>query len=502
MVKEHLSFRIELIHPKDEFESDSFARDFVRSLGLKTYSGTWSGINLESPLITDFIERSKGLVNNNIARFDGYCTLSQRLEDRDNNKWYELKATKPFSAEDYSEIITCKADKMPPNTHIAYGFLYNIFFSERFVNVVKENHLSGIDFLWVKDIGRFQASQWFLPVVINALGRGIDHPWFDVATLKGSSSNQPFEPEFRCGICNFRASQIKKNHVFENPLHSNIISLFNPEILSIISYKRFLQSYTPNTDFAFIWHSTDFERKRGDYGIFYQDNDMVCKQRGLCISKRAKDILIANKLITYSNLEPIEILENVPDNIAVLDNKAPLPTPFYSCGDIELPELKKKLEIDWINYNSKPKPVKKITFKQALKYLAEEKRSRPDDFCKALNKNEISISKIELPEYWIEVLKKSNGCFLNDECTLIPLREIQQFSQDKQKYMEKVDEEFIQNLVHVASSVDGDWYSLMITSEEHIDSKVMRISHETCQPSQEWDTIAMFIYDMLLESNS
>jgi hypothetical protein len=499
MIKEFLSFRIELVNPINENESDQFAREFVHSLGLKTNSGTWSGIDLDSPMINTFISRSKDLIGNGDAKFDGFCTLTQRLVDDSNVEWYELKAIKPLAIEDCDEITTCKADKMIPNLNIAHGGFYNVFVSEKFMNVVKENNLTGIDFVWVKDVGRFKANQWYIPVAINALGRGFDHPWFNPLTLKGSSSNQPIEPEFRCGTNNFNISQIKKNNVFDRELQHDIISLFDQDVLSIISFRRILRDYVPNTDFAFVWHSTDYERKRGDCGVFFQEKDMLCKQRGLCISRRAKEILIKSKLITESDLETIKVYDSIPDGIELLDGKSQLPSPFFSFTNIDFDDLKEKAEAEWVKFSLKQKPIKKITFNQALKCLLETKKIRPEDFNKAPSKNEINKVNVKLPSYWVEILEKSDGCYLNSECTLVPMREIEQFSQDRQGYSEEVYEDYAQNLIHIAHSMNGDWYSLEITTDAPTDSKVLRISHETCEPIEEWDTIAMFIFDMLTD---
>lgn len=489
MIKEHLSYRIELVKSKDEFESDQFARDFVHSLGFKTNSGTWSGIDLDSEKINDFIGKAKALINNDIARFDGYCTLSQQIIDNGKGDidWYLLSSDKSLSIEDYGEITTCKADKMSPNVHIAHGWFYNIYLSEKFKDIVEKNKLIGIDFLWVKDIGKFQAQQWYIPVVNNALGRGIDHPWFDPSTLKGSGSNQPTNPLFRYGTYHFNASQIKKDFMFDKEIYGDIISLFDPEILNIISYRRFLRNFLPNTDFAYIWN----------FGEHTQSGKAILNQWGLCISKRAKEILINNKVITERHVEPICVYESLPENATILDGNIPYPAPSYSSTNIDIDILRNKLNAEWKKFIAKPKAIKKVTFKQALSYLLEAKRNRPEDFCKVLSKNELDKNTFVLPEYWLDILKKSNGGLLNYECELIPLRSIRDFNIDRKSYIQEVDEDYPLNLIHVATCVDGDWYSLLNTDVSSVDSKILRISHETCQPIEQWDSIAMFLFDML-----
>ena len=490
MIKEELNFRIELVNPVNEQENDKFARDFVHSFGLKTHSGTWSCIALDSPAIHDFTCKSKELVTQNIAKFNGLCSLCQYIEEDEqtNIEWYELSSSKDMSIVDYGGIITCRADKMSPNVHVAIGWSYNVYVSEKFKEVAENNHLRGLEFIWLKDVGKFQAPQWYLPVILNPLGRGIDHPWFDRNTLRGSGSAQPIDPKFFCGTSHFKANQIKKNIVIDKQ-YREIINLFEPEVLTIISFKSFSRNYIPKTDFAYIWHYEDEER---------ESNGLLYKQRGLCISKKAKEILVQNKLISESQLSPIQIIEKA-DDIEILDGCENYPSPFYSYTHIGLEELRKKLNNEWNKHIKKIKPIKKINLNQALRLLMDSKKHRPEDFEKRLSENELKGSIFQVPEYWIEILKKSNGGLLNNECTLVPFKEINEFHREKQAYCEDVYEDYPVNLIHVAFSIDGDWYSLINTSNSLQDSKVLRISHETCQPITEWDTIPDFLYEMLLD---
>ena len=190
------------------------------------------------------------------------CSLIQYIEEDENTdiEWYELKSNNSISIVDYGEIITCKADKMSPNMHTASGWSYNIYISERFKQVVENSGLTGLDFVWLKDVGKFRAFQWFLPVIKKSIGRGIDHPWLDSKTLRGSGSFQPTDPKFRCGTYRFKASQIRKNTKLDD-LHKDIVSLFDPEILTIMSFRRFLRDFIPNDDFAFTWNEGDRNRK-------------------------------------------------------------------------------------------------------------------------------------------------------------------------------------------------------------------------------------------------
>ncbi|MBI3510475.1 MAG: SMI1/KNR4 family protein [Bacteroidetes bacterium] len=492
MIKENLQFRIELVNNPRSPESDKFARDFVHSLGLKTHSGTWSNIELDSPRIDDFISESKNLIKNNYARFNGFCGLAQYIieDEQTNSEWYELSPGKSMSIAEYGEIITCKADRMPPGIHIASGWSYNVYVSEKFKDAVQANQLTGLDFIWLKDTGRFKSLQWFLPVILNPLGRGIDHPWFDRKTLKGSGSNQPLNSQFRCGVNHFSSGQIKTNIVLDDK-RREIIDLFDKEHFFIVSYKTYLKKFLPSCDFAFIWHQEDEKRKSDGF---------IHKQRSLCVNKKAKDILLKTKLISESELYPIRIIEDAGD-AEILDGKGDLPTPFFTYSNITLEGLKKKLDVEWEKYTRKVRPEKILKLKDVLKLLVKDKKNRPEDFHKRLSEKELMASKAELPGGWIEILKKTNGVCLNAECTLVPYSEINKFSEEKKTDSDNVWEDYPENyprnLIHVAYSINGDWYSLTLNTDSQIDSKVLRISHEECQPIEEWGTIAEFLFDML-----
>ena len=376
---------------------------------------------------------------------------------------------------------------MPPNLNVAHGWYYNIYLSERLKRIAEDNSLTGIDFLWVKDIGRFQAQQWYIPVLQYTLGRGIDHPWFDSTTLQGPNSNQPTHPIFRCGTSHFKVSQIKKDVIFEKKVYSEIISLFDPNILYISSYRRFLREYLPKTDFAYIWRT----------GELNHSGDAILRQRDLCISRRAKDILLQNKIISVNQLEPICIYDSLPEGVEIINENLPYPIPSYSKSNIDIGSLKVKLDIEWKKYLSKPKQNKKITIQQALSLLTKSTKNRPHDFRKALSKRELELNAFSLPEYWLEILNKVNGCFLNEECELIPLKDIEEFTKDRQAYLHEVNENYSQDLIHVGMCVNGDWYSIKKDDSSSTDSVILRISHETCQPIEQWESIATFLYDML-----
>lgn len=70
------------------------------------------------------------------------------------------------------------AGDLPRGCHVAHGG-WEHYVSEAFRAAVEEEGLTGLEFLWVRDVGRFRAPQRYEALPPAALGRGLDHPWFD-----------------------------------------------------------------------------------------------------------------------------------------------------------------------------------------------------------------------------------------------------------------------------------------------------------------------------------
>lgn len=497
MEKKHLSFRIELIEKdwKDLAtidKSDEFAREFCASFGLKISSGTWSGIELDSPRFPEFVAEAKNLIDSGIARFDGFCSLG--FEYTDVSPWYQLyEGRSPQDAyhpNTCDNEVECKACKYSPNMHIDGIGGDSLIVSEKFKKVVEENGLKGIEFLWVKDIGRYKpCQQWYMPVIFNAVGRGIDHEWFDPSTIRGNGSFQPADREFRRGISRFYANQLKKDYS-ASPLEKEIISLFRPEYLTIFGCEQILKKYTPDTDFAFWWQMSD--HKNPDSGRIYRG-------RTTYVSRRARDILIENKIAVDQQFRAIEVLDVLPPWAELLDGQAPLPMPYFSNFDISYETAKRNNGKERVIYDKKTKPEMKVTLKQALKLLLSVKRREPGDFSKPLKQFLAEENPLHLPINWIELLKKTNGGYLCDECELIPYDEIEACTTEKRVEGKENYEEYKDSYVVIAKSIDGDFYVLNIDQQKDTDCPVLRMTHEGHTPIEEWNGIAMFIYDMLVQ---
>jgi hypothetical protein len=486
MIKESLSFHITLKN-RDKYsfeERDKFSQDFIQSLGLKVESGCWSRIDLSSEKISGFIKKTKDLISSGKAEFYGYNTLTQILINGQDSKaeWYEINTRNKIETEWKGNVETCKAYKIPQNIHTAYGG--KTYVSEKFKEIVEKHHLTGIDFIWVIDTGKYQARQWYIPIAEKPIGRGLDHPWFDPGTLKGSISFQPKDKIFRTGVWHFRISQIKKNYHFDNKIHEELIKLYKPFDLTVLSIKRYLRKYLPGTDFAFNWHIED---------ILSKDNT-VKRQRDICVNRKAKDILLDYNLIREEDVRPFIILDAVPAGGTGLDNNIdPLPGP-YLAGP-ELQKTKLYLEQKFKTFLKTPKEDRIIKPDEVIKMLGNEKKKRPGDFNKKAGGKELLNIPVSVPEAWKEILSVTNGCELDPEFSMLPMQESLAFTEEKKKYVQSLsDEKDDENYLCIGESIDGDWYNLYLNSGKQ---NVKRISHEDLSVVNEWEDISSFLYDIL-----
>ncbi|MCP4614377.1 MAG: hypothetical protein GY845_37315 [Planctomycetes bacterium] len=502
MQEETLTFHITIPDRNDITkwdEAEAFTREFVYSLGLKFCGFPWSTIDLDSPNIDLFLKRAEELIVDGKAVFYGANVLSQNLiEDNDfQAEWYQLGFGTRFDSEiDKNGCETIKAYTIPPNLNIATGPMtrfYN-YVSERFKNVVENNNLTGLDFVWVKDIGRYKAPQWFVPVAWNPIGRGVDHPWFDSSARFGSGRSMISpNPVFRRGMSSVYLPMIKRDFTLLGSVHAKLIDLYShcddEYLLSIDSYPRFLRHYLPATDFAYFWGYTDDHK---------QKNGEIWKERMIYLNRKARDILIQHNVISRKEAIPVLVFDKLPDGYQLLDGTAPLPEPLLSVDQIT--DKKIQLSSDWANHNAIEKPIRSIQIKEALKYLRKAKKDHPSDYNKGLSKLKKQNLPVNLPSNWVQVLSVSNGCKLNDKCTFLPIEEIQSaYDEYYDKIVLPSFDDYPYDCKHlpIGANIHGDWYSLEDNGSDTVDSRVFQVSHEDLSIVFEWATIPLFVFDML-----
>ena len=475
-------------------ESDAFSAQFIRSLGLKVHSGCWSTIDLRSPRLEEFVARSSELIHNGKALFYGWNSLNFLPHESDTAaEWYQLIGDTSIDC-DYSrhDIQTSRVYRMARESHIASGtlgpglMLRNQYVSEHFKAVVESNHLTGIEFVWLQDVGKYQAAQWYIPVATHPMGRGVDHPWFDSRTLGGSAAWQSHAPRFRTGVWHFEFNQIRKELGLEFP-YPTLFELYraSPDAtLSVHCYRTYLRRSLPTTDFAFLWDQEDEIR-----------NGRIWKQRGLCANGNTVQLLLKSGLVNQSEIKPIRIIDALRYGDEKLDGTCDLPEAYYA--EEELARVRKRLEPAWARHFATAKPKRQTTIKQALAMLRRAKQRRPEDF-----RNPATRGKgpgVSLPANWLAVLSVTDEGRLNPDCCIASISALPDILLEFENGLKSLydDYPFEFRQTPIASGGDGDIFSVEDTGSPQIDSRVFRLSHDGFTIEYTWENIPIFISDML-----
>jgi hypothetical protein len=469
---------------EDQARRNAFVKTFTEPIHIKCGFAGNGRIAFDHPKFVQFLEVLKQYAEQKKMVFKKNCAYAQ--EYTNEPEWYKYNPSKSIEGTTFDgNLITCNAANILPNVNIGCDYRARPIVSEKFKRIVEENSLTGLEFLWCKDVGRFAPpQQWYSAIATSFMGRGIDAPWINPELVNSLKSNK--YPPFNLGrmaVTNFLASCLKEDADLP-PRLKKYLSLCDANSFNIYYHERFLREYLPKTDFAFGY----FPGWQGFY-----------------ISKKAKEILLSNQLLNaHDSIEPIAVLEELPPGAILLDGMESVPDPYCflknAFGDMTILELKALHEQEKNNYQKILKPEKKLTIKQALNLVNSEKRKRPRDFSKRLHDKELIGSITKLPANWIELLKKTNGGYLSIKCELVPFKEIENFTADKLEQGKGFYEKYPLNRISIATKGDGDWYDLVLIDDFSKDCPVVQVTHEGGEVLHEWTNIASFVYDMILEN--
>ncbi|MGM0884939.1 MAG: SMI1/KNR4 family protein [Bacillota bacterium] len=490
IIKESINFSIGFEDVKWGDEEDiarryAFVKEFTAPFKIKCGFAGQGLVSFDHPHIEKFLDALGDYINSHNTVFKDNCAYIQQYEGE--SEWYKYLPTKSIETTEYDGyFMTCIGANIPPNVHIGCGWGAFPFVSEKFKKVVEENNLTGLEFLWCKDVGRFAPQQqWYKAIATNFIGRGIDAPWVNVGSQDLLNSiKYPKYPNNlgRMAVTSFPAVCLQKDAQLP-PRLKRYLSMCDINRFNITFHERFLRKYLPNTDFAFGY----FPGWQGFY-----------------ITKKAKDILFSNHFLNEEDsLEPVVILNELPEEAILIDGNVPAPDFNYGSkkdiGQLSFEELKNLHQQAKEAYDKITKPQKKITIKQALKLVNSEKRKRLEDFNRRISDKELKECTQLLPSNWIDLLKKTNGGYLSLECLLVPLKDIAAFTAEKLKQGKEFYEDYPENRISVAERGDGDWYDLKLSDNYSIDCPVVQVTHEGGDVVREWEDIATFVYDMILE---
>lgn len=495
------------IKAKSDFEL-SERKKLYNSLGLKLYSHAWAYTPLNFEIASKILDLINQLEANKIG-YLGSGSISETIEDSNDNQesWFRIFSDYNDNYREFSlgsDYPICKAYKYKNTLHIQNKH----YVSELFKNCIEKNNLTGLEFLWVKDIGGYQSSQWFSAIAKEPLGHGLDHAWFDRGNyIKQSIENDKLKPDpisnnlmrfdrvFSNGCWYFNNTNFKESWSTGTKIYDQLISRFPKETslgFSFACVPRVQRKYLPKTDFAYMWSRVDGPNYEGKF----------VRERDLYISNRAKKILLENFLITEKNIGKVIVLDEVPEGVIDLDLNSICPPPVYT--DNEFLALK-KLEAKYLlDFAKTIKKIRKPTIKSSLEKLKLEKNKRPDDFESGINITKINkyfeSSTNKYPLLWNEILRITKGGYFDSdrEYYINPIESWSKNHDEIVSFLYSNDQDYNGNMVYFGNTANGDYLAFKkIESEVVNDCTILRISHEDESIFTEWNSIADFLHAIL-----
>lgn len=449
-IKEQL---IWILDKKDNIYSDKNIKeniDFVHSLGKKCDSVGWSELDLNEPDAYDVLEKIKAFCEERGFSARGWYERS--YEDFESD-WFELKI-KEFGNETVLDKVKIKAQTGEEiyldvisayrETEISPKGFWRVAVPDRFRKVCVEKGISGIDFCWVKDKGRYEAEQYFY-----------------------------IFPEKRIPRIAFDRYLTKEKEECIQALGG-----FLPKIASVFHKLE-------NIQLQDCYLKEDMPSGGLTYAFCHDTYDF-CGRYKILIHKDTARILMDEKVISMKDLTPARIVDRCPEGYFLEETEeAPIPVKeFIDRAFSEYEGLKEKSRPEYI-----------VKEKEALKLLRKKRAERPSDFNKRISKKlseEMSDSVYNslLPFYQI-----SDGAFLSDEYTFLKFNESVKVT--KEFFSELKKEELLEEMpdgVVIAVSADGD--NILYLK----DGSVIRFSHEAPEIICRWFSPAMFFVDAINNS--
>lgn len=447
------------------------------------------------------------------ARVNGYGYREELVDDeRSPIEWFLLEPTgthyeafenwwedleQPIQT--LADYVSVRADRLRAGVHVAGGYLM-VYVSERFKAVIEAHRLTGIEFVWVRDVGKYRAVQWYYPVCAKGLGRGLDAPFIDAAKLNGRGY-QTLDPRGRHGQTSAEPTQYRRDAYPANPAVLKLLGLLRSmELLKRPdewdSVPRFQRKYLPNTDFAYT------VRDMTDYG-----DGSLRRHRGLAVNRKARDVLKAHGLVSDDQCRPVLILPRPPRGVEDLDRRyGPAPLAFSAERLARIRELEAAA---WAEHLAHSKPARAPDLDRSLSLLRSEKRRAPKGFAKPAAPKAIAEASKALgapvPAAWQKVLGVSNGGRIENSALaagqavlITPAEKLARSCRDEADYYSEIGAKRSKSWLPVITTEIGDsvWLDTARIKPGG-DCRVVLVSHETGEEDREWPGVAEFLEELL-----
>lgn len=517
--------------PLDRKQWHNLVQEFERDTGLSEITGQYH-VDIPSPQYTQALNIVEKWTQAGLGHF---CMGLLRPESKpDPAQWRRVSPPSmlPWDKLDYSggTSISCNACRVMADSHFRYvanpeyfknrddGFHNHICVSQAFVDCVRDNKLEGLEFIYIPDVGKYAARQWYVAVPTHSLGRGVDHPWADpiayyqytnvipipvvrkglfaiVRVLLGGSvapPPAPIPPDRRAGIFEFYSLCMRPGAGFGDIGNDRLFLLFDPIRLRpfgstapgvlVRHHCRVMRDHLPRADFAY-------------YG----------SDPWLFVSPRAYEILTSQGILSHNDGdpiqadEPVDVLDELPPDAEPLDGRlGPMPPPPHWRPE-HLAGLRASADEFLHRHQGERKPRWEPHLNRIAASLKQLRRDEPDSFNEGITVEDLDHAEAELgmpfPGIWRRILRFSSPiefCEM-DFTSDIPNR--------------KGLDEFRDQLVRYGNgrapgawlpfgySAAGDYWVLDLATcdEAREDCRVLLVSHEGYFIERAWPSIPHFL---------
>lgn len=290
-----------------------------------------AGIPLDSPFVDKIL---KQLIKwKSEPNYQGSATLTFKLRSdvKPDWEWFEIRPN-PCSHPPLNERkFECNAARMPNHR----PWIYGNFISEQCKESIEAAGLTGLEYTWVSDVGRYQARQWFHAIATEPFWSDLNDP----ALLHKIN----VEACAAIGI----------------PIADALLKIF-PKQLTFKIFPQASRESIPSTDFAFSAYSVN------GHTVF----TMWC-------SARARNFLRGEGILVESEFVPIWIWDSPPEGaeLSGLPDKGKLlPYPLI---EPEWKWVQEQLPARQAAFLNNPKPVFNLTASSVLKKFQTLRKQNP-----------------------------------------------------------------------------------------------------------------------------
>lgn len=434
------------IHNQDEKIRENIA--FVHSLGKKCDCVGWSNLRRDDPKAEEILQKIATFCTENGWTARGLYTRAYADFDTD---WFEIVGA-DFKDNTFGEYVSvpsqdggtvkmCSIKAYHELSSAPKQWGHGVYVPERFYKAYRESGMSGLEFCWVKDTGKYDAHQYFAVFGTQRIPQ-VAVAWnLDNQDLRRLGTDGGWLPRL--------------SEVFGKWTQLNLPYCYRKE-----------------------------DMPAGGIAYAYIPSTFSCC--GLCrvlVHKDAAQLLLQEKAIPAEALKPVLVLDTIPSGYT-LRTTSDWPRPAREYMEQSL--------LDCEALKKKERPLWKFSEKDALKVLRKAKTDRKEDFGKKLSKVKaefLAETKYEpmLPYYLI-----ANGGYLSDEYRLLSADE--SGTETKEFYNSLEMEELLEakpDGVVICTCANGDWVLLLQYGA------VIRFSHEVPETTEQWPSLAKFIVDAI-----